>query len=180
MSSFFSFETDADTNFAFRSFPELEAVPKAFKLKKSADKAEGYLDSDAFAIYEGTEKYLNSGKVSFDKEKDAEGRALYNVSVSDMPAGANEVYMHIDYAGDTAALYSKGEILTDSFYTGQEWEIGRKRYENNSFKGEIFINPLCEEDKKKMYLQSWPDMEGGKVCKLNSIRLSTQYGIEIS
>lgn len=170
------FETDKDDKLMFRSYPELKSVPADFALRKGMDKVEDYAQSDVFAIYESKKVFRSQGTVEISDE----GRSHYAVSVTGMDDEANEVYMHIDYEGDTAVLLSKGQILTDSFYTGQEWEIGLKRYEKNSFNGEIFIKPLYEEDKKKMYLQSWPGMDNGRCDRLNSIRLSTQYSIKIS
>ena len=108
------------------------------------------------------------------------GTKRYEISVSGINSDANETYLHIDYVGDIARLYSNGEILTDSFYTGQEWEIGLSRYCGEEFKGEIVITPLTEDDKEKMYLQEWPDMPSGVACGINGVRVYTQFSILIS
>lgn len=97
-----------------------------------------------------------------------------------MSPDANEVYAHLDFTGDIGKLIIDGEIATDTFYTGQLWEIGLKRYADSALDAEILITPLTEKDKERMYLQEWPKMIDGKACILKEIRLSTQYSIKIA
>ena len=93
---------------------------------------------------------------------------------------ANEVYMLIDYVGDTARFVVDGEVMTDSFYTGQIWEIGLKRYCMTGLKARIDVTALHETDKESMYLQTWPEMKGGRACDINAISLLTQYRVAIN
>lgn len=186
------YEASEASKLAFRAYPEIKGLSDAFICQKSSDVTEGYATSDAFAIYESKTEYKNDACVSFAEiEKPADylttpdrygknDRAFYVVKASGLPENANEVYMHINYEGDTAALFVNGEIATDNFYTGQEWEIGLKRYADTEFIGEIVMTPLYEGDKEKMYLQTWPEMENGKALKINEVRLTTQYTIKIS
>ncbi len=174
------FETDFDSKLVFRAYPELAKTPDAFTCKKNSDNDGEFGSSDSFAIYESTSTYGNSAKVFFDKKSSLDEQEVYSVSVSDMPEDANEVFMHVNFAGDIAKLYIDGDIATDTFYTGQLWEIGLKRYADSEFNAKITVSPLYEKYKQCMYLQEWPAMEDGKTCKINNIYLSTQFGILIS
>ena len=182
------FTTGKKEKLTFRTYPALEKTPTGFACiknevanSKSIDAALGrnFENSDAFAIYESTKEYSNDGEISYNELSDTDCKR-YEVSVSGLNPEANEVYMHLNYVGDTAKLYSNGDILTDSFYTGQEWEIGLKRYCSTEFKGEVEIKPLFEEDKEKMYLQEWPEMQDGRACALNGVTVYTQFSILIS
>ncbi len=186
------YEVSETSKLEFRAFPDLSNADISFDCIKKSDIAEGYTTSEVFALYESKTEFKNDAKVEFTRiskpasyleTPDRYGkndRAFYEVNVKGIPEDSNEVYMHIGYEGDTAALFVDGEIATDSFYTGQEWEIGLKRYADTEFRGEIVMTPLYESDKEKMYLQNWPAMEDGKALRLNQIRLTTQYTIKIS
>ncbi len=174
------YDTDLDSKLVFRSYPELKKENPTFECRKTADMSPEFATSDAFAIYESKDVYRNTGKISFEKISEAEDLVKYSINVSDMSADADEVYMYVDFEGDIARIYTDGDIATDTFYTGQLWEIGLKRYAQTDFKGEITITPLYEKYRQCMYLQQWPEMEDGKVCRINNIKLSTQFGILIS
>ena len=131
------FTTDREKKLTFRAYPELTSVPEGFELVKGSapvrkDDPQIACGSDSFAIYESKKSFTNDGNVSFSEigapseDKNAPGK--YDISISNLNPEANEVYMLIDYVGDTAEFFVDGDIATDSFYTGQLWEIGLKRY----------------------------------------------------
>ena len=135
---------------------------------------------------------MNSGNNTETKE--------YAISVEGLNPEACEVYLVIDYVGDKAGFFTRKdaatkesldgagsyvasddyEIATDSFYTGQTWEIGLKRYCSDHLDAKVVITPLTEDDKDKMYLQSWPDMPQKKACSIGSLKLLTQYNVGIN
>ncbi len=95
---------------------------------------------------------------------------------------ADEIFAHIGYEADTARLIKDGQVIADSFYTGQDWEIGLKRYYDSFGKGErldfeVSLEPLREDE--KVYLQTWPEMEDGCACRLVHLHLIVQYCIKI-
>jgi hypothetical protein len=172
------FTTDKAQSLSFRAYPQLQQTPEGFKVVKNVDenrKSEFYDGSDVFAIYESKRQYTNDGTVSV-SEIDS---GCFNLDIAGLNPDANEVYMLLDYEGDTAEFIIDGDVATDSFYTGQLWEIGLKRYCDTGLKANVKITPLFSEDKEKMYLQSWPDMPEGKACNLNNARLITQYEVSL-
>ncbi|MBO5623923.1 MAG: beta-galactosidase [Butyrivibrio sp.] len=163
----------------FRCFPEISNTPSGFELKKAAKSPEEFMTSDALAIYEGRKVLENKLSASFEKESDTQ----YTITVPGELKDAAEIFVHVDYEGDSAKLFKDEEIIADNFYTGQSWEIGLKRFYDrfgtaNELKLRAELTPLCEND--KIYLQNWPKMEDGKVCRIINILLIVQYRINIS
>lgn len=163
----------------FRSFPELKAVPSGFELKKKAGEGEDCVSGDIFAIYEGMEKIVNNLSSSFKRLSDTE----YEITVPGSLNGADEIFMHICYEANTGRLYHENEFIDDSFYTGQDWEIGLKRYfdqfgESDTLSLRAEFEPLYEGD--KLYLQEWPQMEDGRALRLFNTFLIVQKRVKIS
>lgn len=44
------------------------------------------------------------------------------------PSGVNDLFLVIDYAGDTGMGFLNGELVTDNFYNGSKWSIGLKKF----------------------------------------------------
>ena len=117
--------------------------------------------------------------ISFDR-KDEENFAL---KVANIDKNPSEIFMEISYEGDTADLSMDGEIIADSFYTGQIWEVGLKRFidkgderlDTASF--DMHVEPLYEDT--KLYLQEYPEMENGKALRLKELHFISQYRIKI-
>ncbi|MCR4757651.1 MAG: beta-galactosidase [Butyrivibrio sp.] len=165
----------------FRAFPTLEHTPASFNMLKEAGKVENFASSDAFAIYEGKKEYANSTVATFEEKERSEEGSKYEISVSDMPEDSSEVFLHIDYKGCDAKMYRNGDIIADNFYTGQEWEIGLKRFvgsPKNGFNAEINIRPLKEG--MAIYLQNWPELKDGVICEVGKISSLAQFKEVIS
>ncbi|MCR5403398.1 MAG: beta-galactosidase [Butyrivibrio sp.] len=163
----------------FYSFPEMRTVPAGFKAEKPADIAESFNNSSIFAMYSGNSSITNNLSTTFRKVSDTR----YEITVPGNLNGADEIFMHICYEADTARLYKDDELIDDSFYTGQEWEIGLKRYfdrfgEGTELQLQAELTPLKEGD--KLYLQKWPVMEDGRACRLFNTFLIVQKGVKIS
>ena len=125
---------------SFRAFPELEKVPGEFDLKKKGGSAADFSNGDIFAIYESQKTISNDLKAECNKISDTE----YELTLPGNTEGASEVFACIDYEGNSAVLEKDGEVMTDNFYTGQDFEIGLKRYWNGekTLKCKLLIEPL--------------------------------------
>ncbi len=162
----------------FRCFPQMSA-PSGFVQKKAAGKMADFITGDALAIYEGTDHLKNECKGDLEKVSETE----YRIKTPGKLDGADEIFLHVEYEADSAKLLKDGTVLTDSFYTGQEWEIGLKRFfDRFGAADELLLNaqlkPLYEGD--KIYLQDWPKMVDGKACQIVNIHFIVQYRINIS
>ncbi|RKM61285.1 beta-galactosidase [Butyrivibrio sp. CB08] len=164
---------------SFRSFPELSRTPSGFNRANGQTDGEDFLNGDAFALYEGVNAILSDKKASFTQKSETE----YTVALPGNLDGLNEIFANIGYEGNTAKLYKDGKLIADNFYTGQDWEIGLKRYFDeygnaDEISFDLEIEPLKEGD--AIYLQEWPDMKDGKASRINYIHLTAQFIIDIS
>lgn len=133
-----------------------------------------------FAEYVSDKAYVNSVKVAFNEVPTSSSyESIYSLNVSNITADVDEVYLNIDYAGDIANMVYKGKLIADSFYTGQKWEVGLKRFLKGSdkFDSVIVIDPLYEDT--KVYLQEWPEMVDGKASYINLITSLAQFRIKL-
>jgi hypothetical protein len=185
-------------NVAFRVWPDLDETPIGFIHDDAENVSDTYMvDSMDFADYRYVDALTCNVKAELIPEK-SDTTAKYNIKVSDIDEEVDEVYLHVKYAGDKAELYAvsdvdifhEGELIADSFYTGQDWEIGLKRFigsEANTelegtFEAEAVIYPLLED--QKIYLQEWPELsetaDGKKAaCRAESVEAIAQYKIKI-
>lgn len=102
---------------------------------------------------------------------------MYDLKVTGISDAYDEVMLMIDDACDSGEMYisrdGKSKMIADSFYTGQLWEVGLKRFINDaegvrtsdSFDSIVKINALHEDD--KIYLQEFPEMKDGRACRIN-------------
>lgn len=170
---------EKEKNVGFRSFPQLPGAPAGFDIKKRMGELSDFNSGDILAIYEGTEKIANDLSAAFTKISDTE----YEITVPGSLGGADEIFLHIMYEADSARLYIGSDLVDDSFYTGQDWEIGLKRYydqfgttDRRTLRAEL--EPLLEGT--KLYLQEWPKMENGRACRLFNTFLIVQKRVKIS
>ena len=163
----------------FRCFPQLDSTPSGFEMKKKAGGEDDFITGDDMALYEGGEILKNDLSASFEKKSDTE----YSITVPGKLNGAGEIFVSIGYEADSAKLYKGDTVIADNFYTGQQWEIGLKRFYDrfgsaDELELRAVLEPLREGD--KVYLQEWPKMQDGKACSVLNIQLIVQYRINIS
>ena len=90
----------------------------------------------------------------------------------------NEALLCVAYEGESAEVYQNGKLIGDSFYTGQIWEIGLKRFaESGAVDLTIVIHPL--QEKALMYLETWPEMENHMACRVKSVTTEAVMRIEL-
>lgn len=52
----------------------------------------------------------------------------------------SDLYLMVDYTGDTMQAFVDGEMVSDNFFDGTPWQIGLKRYKNKLTKGKASIS----------------------------------------
>ncbi len=163
----------------FRCFPILEEMPEGFVLKTDATDLQSFMSGDAFGVYEGVDLIENKllPELSVESETD------YGIKVPGSMGDAEEIYLDIDYEADSAKLLANGQVIADSFYTGQTWEIGLKRFFDRfgdkwDCLVKVHLKPLYEKD--ELYLQSRPGMNNGKVSRIVNTSFRVSHVINIS
>ena len=59
-----------------------------------------------------------------------EGARYWKVKIpSDIFQGVSEVFLKIDYEGDTQAVYLNSKLIADNFFAGEPMILGLKRFE---------------------------------------------------
>ncbi len=159
----------------FRCFPALAKTPEGFELKKEQQNIDLFGTGDVFALYEKTRELTNDLKAELNRVSDTD----YEIRLPEMAPGMDEVFMHLDFVADTGKMFMDGEVIADTFYTGQEWEIGLKRFydirkaQDNGLTLKCELKPLLEG--APMYLQQWPEFKDGKACGVSDIHLFAQF-----
>ncbi|WP_044957409.1 beta-galactosidase [Butyrivibrio sp. LC3010] len=181
---------------SFRVWPDLDETPIGFIHADAENVSDTYMvDSMDFADYRYVDELTNPVETKLTEGVVA---GEYQISVTNIDEDIDEVYLHVHYAGDRGELLScgdldaihDGELIADSFYTGQDWEIGLKRFIGSetaesleeSFEAKAVIYPLFED--QKIYLQEWPDLSeesDGKAaaCRIEGVDSVAQYKIKI-
>ena len=163
----------------FRCFPRLEGAPEGFEMTSGGAEVKDFADSDALAVYEYEKAIENNLVAGF--YATSEGR--YEIRLPGDLCGADEIFAHISYEAESGRLLKDGVTIADNFYTGQDWEIGLKRFYDRFGRSEALLLdaelvPLKEDD--KIYLQEWPDITGKSLARIVYILLIAQHRIKIS
>lgn len=133
----------------------------------------------------GNDKLFSGFTVQLDKfnvqpEITRTGTRKASVKIpAQLPAGLNDIFMRVDYTGDTAMGFLDGNLVTDEFYKGHTWDIGLKRFlsaKDHNFG--FYFRPILPD---APYLIDLPDSvrdESAKdkeLLKINSIKFIPEY-----
>ena len=86
----------------------------------------------------------------------------------------NDYFLRLDYTGDVAMAFLKGELVLDHFYYGAPWQISLKRFQQELTDEELsfYIRPLPGE--------AVPDFSKGSVVRIDSVQVVPQYVTTLS
>jgi beta-galactosidase len=80
----------------------------------------------------------------------------YAVRVPSGLRGLNDVFMRIDYTGDTGMAFIDGQMVDDDYYFGRPWEIGLKRF-TDRLRDSEFVFVFQPMRKDATYLSDIPE-----------------------
>jgi len=172
----------ADTRFL--AWPELVAVPKGFVRKENEGR---------FAVYE---RKLDSkaARANFSKLSEDEECAVYEIQIfypeekesferdgvpdqrripdrADRVSG-RDTLLWLDYAGFGMEIYCGEEKMNDHFYTGQEVPVSLGYF---GFPGKLLVKIRALREDAEVFLETWPEMVGGRGCSLKNVRVTEEY-----
>jgi hypothetical protein len=102
-----------------------------------------------------------------------------------LPKGVSDIFMTINYIGDTGMALMNDELVDDQFYYGQPWEIGLKKFlamphhECMNF----YFRPMYKD---AMYLvdlekESIPDFQNQKrYLKIDGVKTTLEYKVLVT
>ena len=86
----------------------------------------------------------------------------------------DETLLRISYVGDIARIYAGGALVTDEFFKGQPWEIGRRGRDAGTL--ELVILPLRDGAPIYISKEARPAIPaGGQVAKVTEVRVLPVY-----
>jgi len=103
------------------------------------------------------------------------------VSISgDAPSGVNDLFLEVDYVADTVMAFMANDLVADTFYIGEPWRIGLKRFFGDDRWRNILLHfrPLYEDAPflEDLPASAIPDFENGSpVLTVKSVRLIPEY-----
>ena len=94
-----------------------------------------------------------------------------------------ELFLRVNYVGDVAMAFMKGQLVQDEFYHGEPWTIGLKRYANDLKTDPLtfYFRPLRKNapflgDLPK---QAVPDFANGPVVEIKNVEVIPEYKFNI-
>jgi hypothetical protein len=104
-------------------------------------------------------------------------------------ADLRELYLQIDYTGDTARAYLRGEMIasmdmefiSDNFWSGCTWEIGLRRFAPRVINEGIELRFLPLKKDAPVYIapEYKPLFHSDEVLEVHSIRAIPEYEVTI-
>ena len=96
----------------------------------------------------------------------------------------NDYFLRLDYTGDVAMAFLKGELVLDHFYYGAPWQISLKRFQQELTDEELsfYIRPLRKNAPFLSDLpgEAVPDLSKGSVVRIDSVQVVPQYVTTLS
>ena len=118
----------------------------------------------------------------FEVKKAGPRRMSVHFLYSDDPQ-VQEYFLRINYVGDVAMAFMKGQLVQDEFFHGEPWFIGLKRYaadlETNPLT--FYIRPLRKEAPflSDLPRESIPDFSRGPVVDIKDVEIVPEYRLSV-
>lgn len=94
-----------------------------------------------------------------------------------------EYFLRINYVGDVAMAFMKGQLVQDEFYHGEPWTIGLKRYYNDLKTDPLtfYFRPLRADAPflHDLPKQTVPDFKNGSVVEIKDVEVIPEYKFNI-
>ena len=100
---------------------------------------------------------------------------------TEVQAGIQEIFLHIDYVGDMGHGYLEGQLVSDHFANGLPWEIGLKRFIDADGQRELIVHfsPLRQNARMLRYFPTGmafkPTGDGNTQIEIRSITVIPEY-----
>ena len=123
-------------------------------------------------------KEVSSVQTEYTFRKVGSRRLAVRFSGKEYPQ-VNDYFLRLDYTGDVAMAFLKGELVLDHFYYGAPWQISLKRFQQELTDEELsfYIRPLRKNAPFLSDLpgEAVPDFSKGSVVRVDSVQVVPQY-----
>lgn len=112
------------------------------------------------------------------------GSRRMSVSIAQQDASqVQEYFLRINYVGDVAMAFMKGQLVQDEFYHGEPWTIGLKRYRNDLKTDPLtfYFRPLQSNAPflRDLPKEAVPDFANGPVIDIKDVTVIPEYKFNI-
>jgi len=156
----------------FEIYPALESVPETSygKIEILAE------ESNLFSHYK---LILPEAKIDQIVHKITNNKLLVTIP-TERPEGVSDVFLRINYIGDTGMGFINGELVADNFYYGSDWEIGMKRFMDLPGSKEMVFYFRALYKDAPFYEDFAPDLlpdfsQSQRILKINSTQFIPEY-----
>ena len=148
-----------------RVYPELPTVPRGFV--KTGN--EGIFTRYSQRISRNTP----SCNLQKEEKQSSDEECRYRIELDYAEeTEAEDVFLKLDYVGESLELFIDGKKEGDHFYTGQIWEIGLKRF---GFPENVDITVHRLKRDMPVYLEQWPDLPEEGACRIHRLTAEAEY-----
>lgn len=118
----------------------------------------GVITSAANAVF--TEWKITLPAVEFKMEtKEVSSRKIAVSLPASLPRGVNDIYLTVNYTGDTGMGFINGELVADNFYNGIPWQIGLRKFITAPVRAGqlvLYFRPMRKNASYLLDLQPYP------------------------
>jgi len=108
----------------------------------------------------------------------------YKILLPKMDKNLNDIFLNIDYTGDSGMSFINGQLVADHLFYGKKWDIGLKRFLDSTIADEmvLYFRPLYKD---APFYQDFvsdiiPDFKNtSKFFNLNDIQFIPEYKVMI-
>lgn len=170
----FEFLSDGINNFQIDIYPKTAAIPKAGL--GSVKKVEGSAAFSSWRVSLPPFEFVG-------KTKEISSRKITVALPQSIPAGVNDIFLTVNYTGDTGMDFINGELVADNFYNGLPWQIGLRKFLSSPAKPKemvFYFRPMQKNATYLLDLQPYPQYipdfgKANSYLKINSISFTPQY-----
>ncbi|RKD18971.1 hypothetical protein BCY91_13925 [Pelobium manganitolerans] len=162
--------SNASTTVSFEVFPKLSSNPYASNGKLSPSTS-----NKSFSAYS-----IFFPSITYPVQMTTFGQKKFEIKLPDLTVGINDIFLNIDYTGDTAMGFMDNELVTDEFFKGTVWNIGLKKFLTNTPSRDMvfYFRPIY---KGASYLKDLdpatvPNFGDSKsLLKINNVKFVPEY-----
>ncbi len=119
----------------------------------------------------------------FEVKKAGPRRMSVSVSQIESEEQVQEYFLQVNYMGDVAMAFMKGQLVQDEFYHGEPWTIGLKRYYDDLKNDPLtfYFRPLQPNAPflRDLPKQAVPDFKNGAVVDIKEVKVIPEYRLNI-
>ncbi|MBC7889413.1 MAG: beta-galactosidase [Ferruginibacter sp.] len=155
-------------------YPKTTIIPKA-----SVGTVTAIRNANTFSSYRFTLPLFQFAATT----KEISTRKMTVALPQTIPPGVNDIWLNVNYTGDTGMDFINGELVADNFYNGIPWQVGLRKFMASPAKPKemvLYFRPMEKNATYLLDLQPYPQYipdfgKSASYLKVNSISFTPQY-----